>query len=198
MTKIIKPIPYAKGVAEAKRIVASIAKNMWRLAEITAKLEPKYGDKTLERFAKDVGLTLRTLRKYRQTYLRFGSSKGGCAPHFSILEKLVSVPDAEKIIERHPKLTYRQAKEIARRPREFPPLPPLPPANNPKRTPARDAQLTIMHLTSVLDECCGLIENYAGDIEPEYLDELVAALERFNTVMRKLSRRRFRVIEGGK
>ena len=101
-------------------MLASVSKNLWRLAELAAKLEPKYGEQTLAKFAEEIGLSYKTIENYRRVYRRFGQSQLSGRPDISTLERLIAVPHAEEIIKRHPNITQRQARELAKKERKPP------------------------------------------------------------------------------
>jgi hypothetical protein len=119
---------YETAVEKAKAILNRVEKNLWDLAKILYELEPKYGDHTLERFAKDIGLALKTIRYYRQAYERFGQMAG--RPAIWVATELLNVPNAEQIIAENPNLSrsaargMRQATVTAPPPQQPPPPPP--------------------------------------------------------------------------
>lgn len=118
---------YEQAVEEAKVIVSRVQKDLWRLAEIAFSLEPKYGDLTLARFAEEVGLSYRTIRAYRQIYEKFKDTKWQRLPFWTAAE-LVTVPNAEQVIEENPKITRQEARAIAKEARTLSePIPEIPP-----------------------------------------------------------------------
>jgi transposase-like protein len=83
------------------------------VGELAARLQPKYGEQTLARFAEEIGIKASTLERWRSTYTkRKGKPAPGPVSH-SVLKALQSHPEADKVIEEHlkehPKLTRRQA-----------------------------------------------------------------------------------------
>ena len=64
-------IDFNKAVTEGKKIVAKALKSHeMRLGELADRVEPKYGDKTLAKFAAAIGLHVATLNRCRSLTLR--------------------------------------------------------------------------------------------------------------------------------
>jgi hypothetical protein len=63
----------------------------WRLGEICDKLEPKYGENTLQRFAEDIGKNYSTLKDYRATY-RSWKTEIVRPRTYSVAQELASLP----------------------------------------------------------------------------------------------------------
>src|SRR6266481_5382098 len=64
-------IPFDEAVREGKEILARSAdaeRDQLRLGEIADKLEPKYDDQTLAKYAKRIGIEQSTLNHYRTVY----------------------------------------------------------------------------------------------------------------------------------
>src|SRR5262245_42978698 len=59
---------YDDAVEEAKKILKQFDSGQMRLGELADKIEPKYGEHTLERFAADIGVAPCTLERYRSVY----------------------------------------------------------------------------------------------------------------------------------
>jgi hypothetical protein len=61
---------YDEAVAEAKQIIAEkdSSREWLRLGELADKLEPRYGEQTLKRFAKDIGIAACTLERHRSVF----------------------------------------------------------------------------------------------------------------------------------
>lgn len=62
-------IKFENAVKEVEQMLARHDKDQWRLAEIAANLELKYGDQTLENFAAQVGLEYGRLRNLKATWI---------------------------------------------------------------------------------------------------------------------------------
>jgi hypothetical protein len=114
-------IRFTDGVKEGRQIVIAIRrreteneKDQWRLGEIAADLEPKYGEQTLEKFGEAVELDVRTIQMYRQTFLAWKKEKRG-RPRFSVGKELNKHPHKSKVIKLYPKMTQRKAREVMRK-----------------------------------------------------------------------------------
>lgn len=70
-------IDFNKAVTEGKKIVATALKSHeLRLGELADRVEPKYGDKTLLKFATAIGLHVATLNRCRSVYRAWKKIKG--------------------------------------------------------------------------------------------------------------------------
>ena len=108
-----KMIRYEDAVSEGKKVAAAIERNRWRLGEIAANLEPRYGENTLEKFGEAIGLSYDTVREYRQVYLAWKDENTG-RPAFSVGKELAKHPQKAEVIKREPKITKRRARQIMR------------------------------------------------------------------------------------
>jgi transposase-like protein len=106
-------INYDAAVTEGKTLVAAINSNGMRLGELADRLEPKYGDKTLERYAKDIGVNVATLSRWRSVYRRFKGIEAPEPQSPTVLKIIQGHPEAEEIAK-GPKLTARQAHTLMR------------------------------------------------------------------------------------
>src|SRR6516165_9205687 len=61
-------IPWDTAVAEGKAIIARNAHDQKRLGEIAHNVETKYGDRTLAKLAKEIGISQCTLERHRSVY----------------------------------------------------------------------------------------------------------------------------------
>jgi hypothetical protein len=114
-------IPYDDAVREGKGIIAQIAdaeRGQLRLGELADKLEPKYGDRTLAKFAAEIDVAKCTLDRYRTVYRAY-ASEGKLAPgpksaSYAVLRELATHPDREHILRADPNLTKREARKLIR------------------------------------------------------------------------------------
>jgi hypothetical protein len=106
-------------VEEGKRLVAGLDAGQMRLGEIADRLEPKYGESTLARYAQAIGTNVNTLQNYRSVYGTWHEdSKVTVFPKFSVAKALVKHPDRAKIVENQPEITEREAKEETKKHKE--------------------------------------------------------------------------------
>jgi hypothetical protein len=61
-------IPYDDAVEQGKHLLNLMRDYQHELGQLAYKLEPKYGDQTLQHFASEIGLDYETLKTYRTTY----------------------------------------------------------------------------------------------------------------------------------
>jgi hypothetical protein len=110
-------IKYNDAVAEGKKIIARIEaaeRGQLRLGELAAKVETKYGDRTLAKFAAELGIAKCTLERYRNVYRAY---EGKLAPgptsvfSYAALRELQKHPKRDQIIQAQPHLTKREARE---------------------------------------------------------------------------------------
>jgi hypothetical protein len=110
-------IPYDDAVSEGQAIVLKIAaaeaKAQLRLGELADNLELKYKDRTIAKFAAEIGIAKCTVDRYRTIYRSY---KGILAPgpnlvlpSYAVLRELATHPDREQIIAKHPAITKREA-----------------------------------------------------------------------------------------
>jgi len=121
MLKLVQPIetstiPYDSAVVAGKKIVADIEDMQWRLGALADRLEPKYGDATLARFAEELGINYRTLKNMRCVTRAWQESD--CRPSFCIGQSLMAHPNREEIVRKNPFLTVHAARALSRELRE--------------------------------------------------------------------------------
>jgi hypothetical protein len=107
--------PYDAAVAEAKQILQNIEtaeSGRMRLGELADQVETHYGDeeKSLKKFAKDIGMALCTLERTRSVYRAWAEIKA-TPPNFSVAQELQKLPDRARIIEDKPNITVLQARK---------------------------------------------------------------------------------------
>jgi len=123
-------VEFHAAVIEGKQILKEIEKaerGQLRLGELADRLEPKYGDRTLAQFAKELDIAQCTLARYRDVY-RAWANANICAPgrksspsyntepspSYAALRELATHPEREEIIQQNPKITKREARDLMR------------------------------------------------------------------------------------
>jgi hypothetical protein len=108
---------YDDAVEEAKEILKQFESGQMRLGELAHKLESRYGDQTLERFAADVASC--TLERYRSVYRAWLKIPApGPKLRYAVARELATHPDRAEIVKRNPEITKRQARSLMRQYRE--------------------------------------------------------------------------------
>jgi hypothetical protein len=101
-----------EAVEEGKRLIKDLEANQMRIGEIADRLESKYGESTLARYAQIMETNVNTLQNYRSVYRTWHEDpKVKGFPKFSVAKALVRHPDRAKIVEERPDITEREAKE---------------------------------------------------------------------------------------
>jgi hypothetical protein len=114
-----KVIPYKDAVRQGKEILSETSRGQLRLGEIADKLEPKYKDRTLAKFAADIDVAPCTLGRYRDVW-RAWKDTAICAPGrksfppYAVLRELATLPNREEIIRDNPDITKRAAHDLVR------------------------------------------------------------------------------------
>src|SRR6516162_5690696 len=113
-------IPYDKAVREGQAILAEIEvaeRGQLRLGELAHKLEKKYGDRTLAKFAAEIGVAKCTLDRYQTVYRAWEGklAPGPISTSYAVLRELATHPDREQIIRNNPHLTKREAQGLVRK-----------------------------------------------------------------------------------
>jgi hypothetical protein len=112
-------IPYEKAVREGQGIVLEIEaaeRGQLRLGELAHKLEKKYADRTLAKFAAEIGVAKCTLDRYQTVYRAWEGklALGPISTSYAVLRELQTHPDREQIIRKNPSITKREAHERMR------------------------------------------------------------------------------------
>jgi hypothetical protein len=108
-------IPYDHAVREGQEIVLEIEaaeRGQLRLGELADRLEPKYGNRTLAKFAAEIGVRSKcTLDRYRTVYRAWAGklAPGPISSSYAVLRELAKHPKREQIIRENPNLTKREA-----------------------------------------------------------------------------------------
>jgi hypothetical protein len=113
-------INYDAAVTEGKAIVAKIEeaeRGQLRLGELADMVETRYSDRTLAKFAVDLGVAKCTLDRYRTVYRAWKDilAPGAKIPPYTVLRELATHPDRAEIIEKDPAITKREACQLVRR-----------------------------------------------------------------------------------
>jgi len=144
MTDLTQPttIPYDAAVTEVRDLFTRAERDLWRIAEIVARLEPKHGEGTLKKFAAEIGRKYGMVRLYKETYLAwhpiFENVNQLTFLPLTVASPLNEYPDKKRILER-PKLTQKQAKDIMAQYEQAHPDPSKKPKPDPKPKPPREA-----------------------------------------------------------
>jgi hypothetical protein len=110
-------IPYEDAVREGKVILEAASKGQLRLGELAHMVETRYDDRTLAKFAKDIGVSPCTLARHRDVYRAFKDT-AICAPgrdsvpSYAVLRELATHPDREEIVRANPNITKREANGL--------------------------------------------------------------------------------------
>jgi len=109
-------IDFNTAVTEGKKIVATALKSHeLKLGELADRVEPKYGDKTLLKFAKAIGLHIATVSRCRSVYRAWKKIKiKGPSPNFGVYQALQGHPEREEIINKVKPKTVKEARTIMR------------------------------------------------------------------------------------
>jgi hypothetical protein len=111
-------------VREGKEILAQEDKGYWRLGEIASGLETEYGQKTLEHYAKAIGVAACTLERHRNVYRAWHSDwhstskdrKSAPGPElpksYSVARELQDADDRFDLIEANPNMSKREARDL--------------------------------------------------------------------------------------
>ena len=105
-------IPYDDAVSEGKKIVADEKRGQLRLGELADKLEPKYKDRTLAKFAKEIRIGACTLERYRSVYRAWKDKPAPGPVSYAVLRALQDHPDRLNIVKENPKLTQAEARKL--------------------------------------------------------------------------------------
>jgi hypothetical protein len=104
-------ILWKDAVREGREILAREREDKLRLGEIADKLEPKYDDRTLAKFAAALGISKSTLNHYRTTYRAWKIVPPGAkSTPYAVLEALATVEDRVAVITAEPKMSKRRAE----------------------------------------------------------------------------------------
>jgi hypothetical protein len=113
-------IDFNAAVVEGKQILKQIElaeRGQLRLGEIVAKLEKKYGDRTVAKYAEALGIATCTLHRHKAVYQAWEGkvAPGPLSPSYTVLRELKTLPDREEILREKPNMTKREAAAIKRK-----------------------------------------------------------------------------------
>jgi hypothetical protein len=111
-------IDYDAAVAEAKKIIARMETSQdrrMRLGELADQVEKSYGERKLERFAADIGMTACTLGRCRSVFRAWRTKKAPAPKSYSVAQELQTHPDRFELIRRNPNMTKHEARKIRHR-----------------------------------------------------------------------------------
>ena len=111
-------ISYDEAVTAGRNIVKTLDREQRRhqlhLGQLADRVEPKYGDRTVAKFAKEIGVAACTLKRYLSVY-RAWDGRGIEAPgpvSYAVLRELQDQPKREAIVKENPKITKREAQKL--------------------------------------------------------------------------------------
>src|SRR5437660_653857 len=109
-------IDYDEAVREGKEIVAQTesSQGRLRLGELADQLQTSYGEQTLKRFAKDLGIASCTLARLRSVHRAWAEIEGPAPQFYSVAQVLQAHPNRAAIVKANPQITKRQAMKLMR------------------------------------------------------------------------------------
>jgi len=119
-------IDYDQAVAEAKRIVAPVSQmkakvqsfpGWYRLGELADRVEKKWGEQKLERFARDIGENAGLLKRHRSVF-RAWKGAPGRPKSFETAKALQTHPRRFDLIREKPDTSKRQALKLMKQLRD--------------------------------------------------------------------------------
>jgi hypothetical protein len=105
-------ITFDVAVTDGKEIVEREGRDQMRLGELADRLETKYGEGTLKKFADAIGVAQCTVKRRRSVWRAW---KGAPAPHsisYAVAQELEAHPDRVAIVAENPKLTRAAARRL--------------------------------------------------------------------------------------
>jgi len=111
---------FDEAVREGKEILAQIdqaERGQFRLGALAHQVKTKYNDRSLARFAKEIGIAKCTLERYRTVYRAWEGklAPGPISTSYAVLRELATHPEREQIISKYPDLTKREAHDKMRK-----------------------------------------------------------------------------------
>jgi hypothetical protein len=114
------PIPFDEAVAEGKKLMkekdTSERHCQLSLGKLVAHIKTEYRDRTMAKFAKEIGIATCTLHRYHEVYEAWDGA-GIVAPgqvSYAVMRELKDVPNRLKIVTDDPQITKREAQEKRR------------------------------------------------------------------------------------
>jgi hypothetical protein len=175
-------ISWDEAVEEGLRLSKDLEASQTRFGEIAYRLEPKYGESTLVRYAQVMKMNINILQNCSSVYRVWHEDlKVKNLPKFSIAKALVKHPERAEIVEERPDIIEREAKEETKK---F------------KGEQARYEQYTkqamhvltkriVTRLNAFLDEKSEINQmlddvNILNTVDMEYVENIIFALNRAN------------------
>ena len=91
--KSLPEIKFDDAVEMGRTFVANIKLNEWELGSLAARVEPKYGDKTLAKFAEEINFPLARLNRCRSVVRAYsGTDFEGTTPKFAPAQAITRTP----------------------------------------------------------------------------------------------------------
>src|SRR4051794_17088698 len=91
-------IPFNDAIREGKDIIKQADKGWYRLGELAAKVQKAYGEGTLARLAKAIGMAACTLGRYRDVFRKWENYAPGRELPYPVLRELAAHPDRVQIV----------------------------------------------------------------------------------------------------
>jgi hypothetical protein len=105
---------WREAVMEGKAIVAKIDDDWWRLAELADRITTKYGEKTLSKYAAEIGAVACTLERRLSTYRRWNEIPAAPPESYAVAQALQAHPNRAEIIQANPNITTAEARDKMR------------------------------------------------------------------------------------
>jgi hypothetical protein len=105
-------IPFTDAVGEAKLILKQASLGSFRLGELADRIEPVYGEGTLARFAREIGIAACTLDRHRSVFRAWKNQAPGPELSYAVLRELAAHPKRAEIIRDNPAITKREAAQL--------------------------------------------------------------------------------------
>ena len=111
-------ISYDDAVTEGRKIIKKMdgeqRRLQMRLGELAARVERKYGDRTLAKFAKEIGVAACTLERYCSVFRAWEGIPAPGPVCYAVLRELQKHPKRAEIVKENPKITKREAQKLRR------------------------------------------------------------------------------------
>lgn len=108
---------YNAAVAEARNILKQFESGQMRIGALADQVATKYGERTLKNFARDIGIAVCTVGRYRDVFRAWKeiSAPGRDSISYSVARELAAHPDRGDIVAANPNITKREAGKLMRR-----------------------------------------------------------------------------------
>lgn len=111
-------ISFADAVSEGRDLITVMngeeRRIQLRLGELYARVERKYGDRTLAKFAKEIGVAACTLERYHSVFRAWEGIPAPGPVSYAVMRELQDHPQREEIVKENPKITKREAQKLKR------------------------------------------------------------------------------------